>query len=80
MSRVAPVVTCSDEDRRQLERLSSSRTEEARLVERAQIVLSCLDGERNDQIAERMERSANEVRRVGCISGNAEMTMVLVNM
>ena len=61
MSRVAQMVTCSDEDRRQLERLSSSRTEEARLVERAQIVLSCLNGERNDQIAARMHLQAATV-------------------
>ena len=54
MSRVSRTVTCSDEDRSQLERLSSSRTDEARLVERARIVLGCLDGERNDQIAARM--------------------------
>ena len=61
VSRVAQMVTCSDEDRRQLERLSSSRTEEARLVERAQIVLSCLNGERNDQIAARMHLQAATV-------------------
>lgn len=54
MSRVARWVTCSDEDRSQLERLSLSRTEQARLVERARIVLGCLEGERNDQIAARM--------------------------
>ena len=54
MSRVARSVTCSDEDRSQLERLSLSRTEQARLVERARIVLGCLEGERNDQIAARM--------------------------
>jgi len=44
MSRVARSVTCSDEDRSQLERLSLSRTEQARLVERARIVLGCLEG------------------------------------
>lgn len=54
MSRVARPVTCSDEDRKRLERLSTSRTGEARIVERAQIVLGCLAGERNDQIAARM--------------------------
>lgn len=61
MSRVARSVTCGDEDRRQLERLSLSRTEEARLVERARIVLSCLAGERNDQIAARMHLQAATV-------------------
>lgn len=61
MSRVAQSVMCSDEDRRQLERLSVSRTEEARLVERARIVLACLAGERNDQIAARMHLQAATV-------------------
>jgi len=41
---------------------SLSRTEEARLVERARIVLNCLDGERNDQIAARMHLQAATVR------------------
>jgi FixJ family two-component response regulator len=54
MSRVARAVTCSAEVRKQLERLSASRTAEARVVERARIVLGCLAGERNDQIAARL--------------------------
>jgi len=61
MSRVAQVLICGDEDRRQLERLSTSRTEEARLVERARIVLACLAGERNDQIAARLHLQAATV-------------------
>lgn len=61
MSRVARPVTCSDEDRRKLERLSTSRIEEARVVERARIVLGCLAGERNDQIAARMHLQAATV-------------------
>ena len=44
MARVAPGVTCSDQDRKELQRLSNSRTGEARLVERANIVLACLAG------------------------------------
>lgn len=51
MSRVAAAVTCSEEDRYELERLSKSRTEEARMVERAKIVLGCLAGRRNDELA-----------------------------
>ncbi len=51
MARVAPAVSCSDEERRELERLSRSRTDEARLVERARMVLGCLAGKRNDEIA-----------------------------
>lgn len=51
MARVAISVSCTDQDRRELERLSNSRTEEARLVERAKIVMGCLAGKRNDEIA-----------------------------
>ncbi|WP_367027321.1 IS630 family transposase [Methylococcus sp. ANG] len=51
MARVAISVSCTDQDRRELERLSNSRTEEARLVERTKIVMGCLAGKRNDEIA-----------------------------
>ena len=61
MSRVAQALTCSDEVRIQLERLSTSRTEEIRLVERARIVLACLAGGRNDQIAEKLSVQAATV-------------------
>jgi transposase len=61
MARVAAKVTCSDEDRKELNRLSTSRTAQARLVERAKIVLGCLAGERNDQIASRMKLQSNTV-------------------
>jgi transposase len=37
-----------------LVQLSKSRTDEARLIERAKIVLRCLAGERNDEIAARL--------------------------
>jgi transposase len=61
MARVAAKVTCSDQDRAELERLSASRTEQARKVERAKIVLGCIAGDRNDSIAERMGLQANTV-------------------
>jgi transposase len=61
MSRVAAPVSCSDEDKKRLERLSTSRSEEARLVERARIVLGCLAGERNKQIAARLHVQAATV-------------------
>lgn len=51
MSRVAAGVNCTADDKKELERLSKSRTDEARLVERAKIVLGCLAGRRNDEIA-----------------------------
>ena len=51
MPRVAVPLSCTSEVMRELERLSRSRTDEARLVERAKIVLGCLGGRRNDEVA-----------------------------
>lgn len=51
MPRVAVPLSCTPEVRQELERLSKSRTDEARLVERARIVLGCLAGRRNDEVA-----------------------------
>ncbi len=50
MARVAPALFCSAEQRAELIALARSRTEEARLVERARIVLACLQGKRNDVV------------------------------
>ena len=44
MPRPTPIVTCSSETRQARDRLASSRSEEARLVERAKIILGCLEG------------------------------------
>ena len=51
MSRTAVAVSCAPEVMSELVRLSKSRTDEARMVERARIVLGCLAGKRNDEIA-----------------------------
>jgi transposase len=51
MPRVAIPLKCEPNVLQELERLSRSRTEEARLVERAKIILACLSGKRNDVIA-----------------------------
>lgn len=51
MPRVAVALHCEPTVLRELERLSRSRTDEARLVERAQIILACLSGKRNDEVA-----------------------------
>lgn len=51
MSRTAAAIHCTAEDRKELERLSKSRTDEARRVERAKLVLQCLAGRRNDEVA-----------------------------
>src|SRR6266446_823104 len=50
MARVAVALTCTAEQRSELMALARSRTEEARLVERAKIVLACLEGKRNDTV------------------------------
>ena len=51
MPRVAIPLKCEAKVMQELERLSRSRSEEARLVERAKIILACLAGKRNDEIA-----------------------------
>ena len=51
MPRVAPIPSCTPEQRNELQRLANSRAEEARLVERAKIILACLDGQQNKEIA-----------------------------
>ena len=51
MPRVAVPLICTPEAMQELERLARSRTDEARLVERAKMVLGCVAGGRNDQVA-----------------------------
>ena len=55
MARVAISVRCTDQDRRELERLINSRSDEIRLIERARIVMGCLAGKRNDEIAAELD-------------------------
>jgi transposase len=51
MPRHQPKVTCSSADRATLESWASSRTQEARLVERARIVLRCIESAEVKDIA-----------------------------
>lgn len=51
MPRVAISLRCDQSVMREIERHSRSLTEEARLVERVKIIISCLSGKRNDVIA-----------------------------
>jgi len=51
MPRVAAAISCTVDDMKELERLSKSRTDEARMVERAKVVLGCLAGRRNDEVS-----------------------------
>ncbi len=61
MSRVAVKLLCTKEQEMALNKLARSRTEQTRLVERAKIVLACLSGKRNDQIATEMKLRPNTV-------------------
>lgn len=61
MARVAVVLTCTAAQRAELVALSRSRTEEARLVERAKIILACLDGKRNDAVGRELGVRPNTV-------------------
>jgi transposase len=60
MSRHAPVLSCSEEDRAELERRSRSRREEIRHVERARIILMALESRPNDEIG--LELKINPTR------------------
>ena len=51
MPRHAPVLECSAEDQASLTAISKSRTEEARMVERAKIILASLEGKEIQQVA-----------------------------
>jgi transposase len=59
MPKKPPIPKCSEEDRKTLEKWAQSRTREARLVERAQIILKCLDGEGVAEIARNLKVRPN---------------------
>lgn len=61
MARVAPALSCTAEQRAALMALVRSRTEEARLAERAKIVLACLEGKRNDVVGRELGVRPNTV-------------------
>ena len=61
MARVAVALSCTAEVASELERLSRSRSGEVRLAERARIVLACLQGKRNDEVAREVGVRPNTV-------------------
>lgn len=61
MARVAVALSCTAEVMAELERLSRSRSGEVRMAERARIVLACLRGRRNDEVAREMGLRPNTV-------------------
>jgi transposase len=63
MPRHAPALECSAEDAANLATLSKSRTEEARTVERARIILACLEGKEIQQVARELGVSVPTVSK-----------------
>lgn len=63
MARVAVALFCTAEVMAELERLSRSRSGEVRLNERARIVLACLQGKRNEEVAHEVGVRPNTVGR-----------------
>jgi transposase len=63
MPRRAAALDCSAEERANLVATSKSRTEEARTVERARIVLACLDGKEIQQVARELGVSTPTVSK-----------------
>ncbi len=61
MPKTAPVPRCSDEDRKTLEGWARSGTLEARLVERARIILRSLEGKAVNAIARELSLRPNTV-------------------
>ncbi len=61
MARKAPIPNCSEEDRRTIDEWASSRTLEARLVERARIIKGCLAGVPVGQLANELNIRPNTV-------------------
>ena len=61
MARVAVALSCTAAVAGELERLSRSRSGEVRLAERARIVLACLQGKRNDEVAREIGVRPNTV-------------------
>lgn len=61
MARVAVALNCTAQEKAELERLSRSRKGEVRLAQRAGIVLACLQGKRNDEVARQVGVQASTV-------------------
>jgi transposase len=63
MPRYAPELECSVEDKASLVALTKSRTAEARAVERARIILACLEGQEIQQVARELRVSLATVSK-----------------
>jgi len=63
MPRHAPELECSVDDKASLVALARSRTAEAHAVERARIILACLDGKEIQQVARELGVSVATVSK-----------------
>lgn len=61
MPKTSHTLRCSEPDRKTLEEWARSRTQEARLVERAKIILQCVQGHSVSDIARRLRVRPNTV-------------------
>ena len=79
MSRKAKPVPCSEEQRGELKRIANSRTEMHERVERARIVLECIEGKQIKDIAASQKQTPLTVRKwrdrfiAGGIDGLADL-------
>lgn len=63
MSRRPISLVCSESDRAELERISKSRTESKQIVERSKIILDCLRGTSNKDIATNHQTRPNRITK-----------------
>jgi transposase len=61
MPKRSKVLDCNEEQKKALEKMASSQTMEARLVQRAKIILKCLEGKPVWQVARELEIRPNTV-------------------
>lgn len=61
MPKRAPILTCDEQTRKELEQLAASGTAQARMVQRAKIILGCLEGKTMNEIARELGIRANTV-------------------
>jgi hypothetical protein len=73
MPKQAAPLECSAEVRAELTTLSRSRAQEARMVERARIVLACLEGKEIQQVAHELGTSIPTVASGGGGSHETEL-------
>lgn len=61
MARIAPTISSSPEERQELERWAASRTAPKQMVERARIILGCLNGKGVQTVADECHTRPNTV-------------------